>query len=387
MARLSTHLDGGPSRDGLRVALVCPYAWDRFGGVQSHVRSLARSLRARGHVVRVLAPAARRPQLRAVRGNGAVIVGRAVPIPANGSVAPVAFGPGAGATTRRALRAFRPDVLHLHEPLVPSVSLMALLNTGVPAVGTFHAAAQRSLGYGASRPLLDRAVRRLAVRTAVSEAARALIARYFPGDYVLTPNGVDCSRFANAEPLDWGPGRKVLFVGRIERRKGLEVLVEAMPALADLGATLVVAGDGPEAIFAKVLARRLRVPVLWAGPLSNEDLPRAFRSADVYCAPNLGGESFGVVLLEAMAAGAPVVCSRLPAFSAVAGSAAALVTPGDARDLTRALRRTLSDEGVAAGMREASRARAAAFDWGRLVGGVERVYLDGLRAGAPLRSG
>jgi phosphatidylinositol alpha-mannosyltransferase len=371
----------------MRVAVVCPYAWDRYGGVQSHVKSLARSLRLRGHTVRVLAPAARRPHARAVRGNGAVIVGRSVPIPANGSVAPVAFGPGAGATTRRALRAFRPDVLHLHEPLVPSVSLMALFNTAVPAVGTFHAAAQRSLGYGASRPLLDRAVRRLTVRTAVSEAARDLVARYFPGDYFLTPNGVDVARFAEAEPLGWGPGRKVLFVGRIERRKGLEVLIEAMSAISDLDATLVVAGDGPEAVFARLLARRLRVRVVWTGPLSDEDLPRAFRAADVFCAPNLGGESFGVVLLEAMAAGAPVVCSSLAAFRAVAGSAAALVAPGDVHGLASALRHTLGDEVTTEAMRVSSRARAAAFDWGRLIGRVESIYEQVAAAGVPPRDG
>jgi phosphatidylinositol alpha-mannosyltransferase len=387
VARLSTHLDEGPGRDRLRVALVCPYAWDRYGGVQSHVKSLAARLRQRGHLVRVLAPAARRPQVRALRRNGAVIVGRSVPIPANGSMAPVAFGPGAGAATRAALRAFRPDILHLHEPLVPSVSLMALLNTAVPVVGTFHAAAQRSFGYGASRPFLDRAIRRLSVRTAVSEAARDLVARYFPGDYVLTPNGVDVARFAHAEPLDWGPGRKVLFVGRLERRKGLEVLVEAMAALHDLDATLIVAGDGPEAPFARLLARRLRVRVRWTGPPSDRDLPRAFRSADVYCAPNLGGESFGVVLLEAMAAGTPVVCSSLPAFRAVAGTAAALVAPGDVRQLGAVLRHTLSDEVVAKSMRAAGRARAGAFDWGGLVGRVERIYRQGLAAGVPARGG
>ncbi len=368
----------------MRIALVCPYAWDRYGGVQSHVKSLARSLRSRGHVVRVLAPAARRPQVRAMRGKGAVIVGQAVPIPANGSVAPVSFGPGAGATTRRALRNFRPDVLHLHEPLVPSVSLMALFNSDVPAVGTFHAAAQRSLGYGASKPLLDRAVRRLAVRTAVSDAARDLVARYFPGDYVLTPNGVDVARFAAAAPLDWGPGHKVLFVGRIERRKGLEVLIEAMAQLADLDVSLVVAGDGPEAVYGRALARRLRVPVQWAGPLSDDDLPRAFHTADVYCAPNLGGESFGVVLLEAMAAGAPVVCSRLAAFRAVAGDAATLVAPGDARALAEALRVALTDASRSEAMRADGRSRAAAFSWERLVGGVERVYGEGLAVGPPL---
>lgn len=359
----------------MRVALVCPYAWNRYGGVQTHVRALGRALARRGHDVAVIAPQSARAELAvddpAVR---TIIVGRAVPVPANGSVAPLAFGPGAGASTRRALRSYAPDLVHLHEPLIPSVSLFALLNTDVPAVGTFHAAARRSWGYGASRQLLERAVRRLTVRTAVSESARDLIARYFPGRYLLTPNGVDVGRFSSAPPLEWAGRRTIVFVGRLEPRKGLDTLIQATALLGDLGVGLAVAGAGPESAPARRLARRLGVRVRWLGSVSDADLPRVYRSGGVYCAPNLVGESFGMVLTEAMAAGVPVVCSDLPSFRAVTGGAARLVSPGDAGALAAALRRVLTDEVEARRMSKRSREIAVAFDWDRLTGAMERIY-------------
>ena len=359
----------------MRVALVCPYAWDRYGGVQSHIRGLERALSGRGHHTTVIAPRAARvhgPQ-RGIYG-GATIVGRSIPVPANGSFAPLAFGPGAGAATRRALRDFRPDVIHLHEPLIPSVSLLALQYAAAPCVGTFHASAPRSLGYGVSRALLDRAVRRLTCRTAVSGAARDLVSYYFPGDYAITPNGVDVARFSGAAPMELGAGLKVLFVGRLEPRKGLDVLIHAMRRLRDLDVRLIVAGEGPEAIPAKALARSLRVEVEWLGRLGDDELPGAYRGADVYCAPGLGGESFGVVLLEAMAAGAPVVCSNLPAFRSVAGDAARFFSVGRPRELAEALRVTLTDRDRRARMSRASRIAAERFDWGRLVGDIEGIY-------------
>jgi phosphatidylinositol alpha-mannosyltransferase len=360
----------------MKVTLVCPYAWDRYGGVQSHVRALADSLRTRSHDVHVLAPRASRAGSAPESSDGALLVGRSLPVPANGSVAPLAFGPGAGAATRRALRELRPDVIHLHEPLIPSVSLLALLNAAAPTVGTFHAAAPRSLGYGVSRALLDRAVRRLTRRTAVSEAARELVSSYFPGDYAITPNGVDVARFDGAIPRRHGPGRTVVFHGRIEPRKGLDLLIEATAALDDPGVTLVVSGSGPEVLPAKALAKRLRVTTRWLGRVSDEDLPGLYAGADVFCAPGIGGESFGIVLLEAMAAGAPVVCSGLPAFRSVAGDAARFFRPGDARDLARVLRETLADDALRSDLGSASRAVARRFDWAHLAGRVEEIYED-----------
>lgn len=351
----------------MRVALVCPYAWDRPGGVQSHVRGLAAALRDRGHEVLVLAPRVSRRD-----APDATLVGRAVPVPANGSVAPIAFGPLAAVNLRRALREFAPDVVHAHEPLVPSLSLLATAGAG-PAVGTFHASAQSSLGYRAARPFLSRVAARLAARTAVSDAARRLAARYFPGDYTLTPNGVDTERFAGAAPLDLGGGRKILFLSRIERRKGLDVLLQAM-ALLPVPATLIVAGTGPEASRCRRLAADLGVKARFIGRVSEDDKPRLYRSVDVYCAPGRGGESFGIVLIEAMAAGTPVVCSDLVGFRDAAGDAARTAAPGDPGGLAGALDEVLADEATARSLRDRGTSRARSFDWSRLVGNVERVY-------------
>lgn len=359
----------------MKVAIVCPYAWDNSGGVQSHVRSLAETLRRRDHDVVVLAPyRSRRPE-----PDDARRVARSYGIPANGSVAPVAFGPLAAAAIRRALRATAADVIHLHEPLIPSLSLLALWNATAPTVGTFHAAADGSFGYRVAAPVLQRAARRLTVRTAVSDAARDLIARYIPGEYVLTPNGVDTERFAEAKSMPRGTRRRVLFLGRIERRKGLEVLIQAMARVRDLDAELVVAGSGPEERAARSLARQLQVDATFLGHVSDDDVPRLYRSADVYCAPGLGGESFGIVLVEAMAAGVPVVCSDLPGFRAVAGGAAGLVPPGQAGPLADALREVLVDPARAARMAKMSEQMARAFDWDRLIVGVEEVYRRALQ--------
>jgi phosphatidylinositol alpha-mannosyltransferase len=344
------------------------------------VRGLSGALRRRGHEVAVLAPHA---SGRAEPDDEVTLVGRAVGVPANGSVAPLAFGPLAAAGIRRALHAFEPDVCHLHEPLVPSLSLLALWAAdGVPCVGTFHAAAESSLGYRAGRVVLARAARRLSVRTAVSDAARALAARYFPGDYVLTPNGIDVDRFTPTAPVQHD--KTVLFLSRIERRKGLEVLIQAMARMPQAGARLVVAGDGPEAKASRSLAARLGVDAEWRGTVSEDEKADLFRRAGVYCAPGLGGESFGIVLVEAMAAGAAVVCSDLPGFKAVAGGAAELVPAGDAGALAGALRRVLTDPDEAERMRKMSLRMSRAYDWSRLCSGVEAVYESAL--GANLRA-
>jgi phosphatidyl-myo-inositol alpha-mannosyltransferase len=359
----------------VKVALVCPYAWDRFGGVQSHVRSLARALTRQGHQVTVAAPAM---QMSADETLGSEVrrVGIAVRIPANGSVAPLAFGPVARSHMKSTLREIAPDVVHLHEPLIPSISLLALWSEPVaPTVGTFHAAAAGSVGYQMGRPLLETAAKRITVRTAVSDAARALVSRYFPGDYALTPNGIEAARFAGAEPLPLDvEGPKVVFFSRLEKRKGLEVLINAMSLLRDLGPTLVVAGTGPEERRCRGLARSLEVPALWLGRVQEDDVARLYAAADVYCAPSLGGESFGIVLAEAMASGAPVVCSDLDGYRAVVGRAASLAPPEDPEALAKQIRAVLADAERAKWMSEAGRERAQLYDWSRLVGNLEAIY-------------
>lgn len=352
--------------------MVCPYAWDQVGGVQSHVRSLASTLRGRGHDVLVLAP--RSLTFRGAPEDGVAFTGRALPIPANGSVAPVTIGPGAAVQVRSQITRFRPDVLHLHEPLVPNTSFYALTLTRVPAVGTFHASSEASLGYKVAAPVLDRAAARLAVRTAVSDAARTFAARYFPGDYALTPNGIDVDRFSKSVPADLGATSTILFLSRLERRKGAEVLIQAMTRLRDIDVSLVIGGEGPERRKLEALARRLEVPARFFGRVPHEQVGPLFAGATIYCAPAVGGESFGIVLVEAMAAGAPIVCSDLDGFRSVAGSAARLVPPGDAGALAEALRAVLTDAEGRSEMKRMGERLSSMYDWSRLAGNVEAAY-------------
>jgi phosphatidyl-myo-inositol alpha-mannosyltransferase len=352
--------------------IVCPYAWDRYGGVQTHTRSLAHALRLRGHSATVVAPQSSGLELSPE--DGVRIVGRAMSIPANGSMAPVSFGPAASQGVRLAMEELEPDVVHLHEPLIPSLSLLALRHATAPTVGTFHASAESSFGYKAATGFLERTMRRLQVKTAVSSAARELISRYFPGDYLLTPNGVEVERFAGERPERMGASKEVLFFGRIESRKGLEVLIEAMTFLRDLDLRLTVAGSGPQERHCAARARRLGIEARFMGRPKEEDKSHVFRSADIYCAPGLGGESFGIVLLEAMAAGTPIVCSDLPGFRAVASEAAVLVPPDQPRALAGGIRGVLEDEFTARSLAKAGRSVASLYDWSGLAAGVERAY-------------
>ncbi|MFN2388272.1 MAG: glycosyltransferase family 4 protein [Actinomycetota bacterium] len=361
----------------MKVAVVCPYAWDRFGGVQTHVRALVTSLRGRGHDAVAIAPTY---EAKVPPEEGVVFAGRAVRVPANRSVAPISFGPFGAVALRKALGRDPERLVHLHEPLIPSLSLVALWNARGPRVGTFHASAESNPLYAAAKPALARAIDRLAVRCAVSTAARDHVARYFPGDYELTPNGVAGERYRVAPAADLGTGPTVLFLGRIEDRKGLDVLIKALARIDEVGATLVVAGAGPEAVRCRSLAGRLGVRTRFLGRVDEDLKPGVFRAADVYCAPALGGESFGIVLLEAMAAGTPVVCSSLPGFREAAGDAARFVPPGDPYALSEALRSLLRDDAERARCAVAGERRAGAFDWERLVVQVEDVYARAVAA-------
>ncbi|HYN37106.1 MAG TPA: glycosyltransferase family 4 protein [Actinomycetota bacterium] len=377
MARIPAILDRGQEDPGreVRIALVCPYAWDRPGGVQSHVRSLATALVDAGHDVAVVAPTSGRPSASpGANAFNLTTVGRTVPVPANGSVAPIAFGPRVAARTRSALDEFGADVVHAHEPLIPSVSLLAVRASKQPVVGTFHASTDSSLGYAAAQPWLRREVNKIARRTAVSEAALSLAARYFPGDYDIVPNGINVARFAGATPLDLGDKKTILFLGRLEKRKGLEILIQTVASLRDLDPKLVVVGRGPREKPAKALARKLRIDAEWVGAVDDDTIPRLYKSVDVFAAPNLGGESFGIVLLEAMAAGAPLVCSDLDAFVDVAGDAALVAKRNDSRALAAALRAALTGGPVVKGRVEAGRKRVEQFDWPVLVRDLESVY-------------
>jgi phosphatidylinositol alpha-mannosyltransferase len=394
-----------PEGDGplaLRVALVCPYSLSRPGGVQGQVAGLARVLQSRGHQVGVFAPLD--DPADAPSDIDLVVTGHSVSLPANGSVAPVSVSPRAVLSALRNLRLGHFDVVHVHEPFAPGLPYALLAGRDLPPeVATFHRSGG-SLFYSALRPLTtELARRRLAIRCAVSEAARETAHAAVGGEFVALFNGVEVDRYADAVPWP-SDGPTVLFLGRHEERKGLRVLLDAFdqlvgdrPGQGDLSSagategrgpdrlTLWVAGDGPDT---DQLRRRFPESprIQWLGVLTEEEKVRRLAGADVLCAPSLGGESFGMVLLEAMAAGTPVVASDIPGYRDAAGGQARLVVPGDASALAGALRGLLGPvDGVEAGKRERRRAEgvARAREWSmdRLAERYESVYRDATQPG------
>lgn len=360
----------------MKVALACPYAWDAPGGVQTHVRQLATRLLDRGHEVIVVAPAFARPREPFVRA-----VGRPIRIPYNESVAPVAPTPGARGRVRAALRAFRPDVVHTHEPLIPGVGMFAVRATDRPSVATFHAFAERSVLFSAATPLLRPLWRRLDARIAVSEAAAAFVRGRFGEDRIrVIPNGVELDLFAAAEPAKLPEGRRILFVNRLDPRKGFPVMVEAFGRLAaeQPDAVLVVVGDGRDRGALRDLPADVRARVVMLGAVAHHDLPTYHAASEVFCAPATGGESFGIVLVEAMAAGLPVVASDIPGYREVVrdGVEGILVPPRDPGALAGAIGRVLGDADLAAALGAAGRNRALRYSWDTVVGEVESVYRE-----------
>ncbi len=353
----------------MRVGLVCPYSLTLPGGVQGQVLGLARSLRAMGHQARVLGPCDGPPPDVAVTP-----LGHCVPLAANGSVAPIAPDASCALRTIRALRDEEFDVLHLHEPLVPGPTMTTVIAAATPKIGTFHAAGG-SAAYRWLFPITRWMAGRLALRCAVSEDARDMAARHLGGDYELLNNGIEVERFSKATP--WPTtGPTVFFVGRHEPRKGLAVLLDALPRMpSDL--RLWVGGDGPETETLKEqYGNDPRVE--WLGRLDDEQVARRLRGADVFCAPSLHGESFGVVLLEAMAAQTPIVASDLPGYSNVAraGHDALLVPPGDADALAAAIVQLLERPSLAECLVASGEARAAEFSMDLLAERYLELYAD-----------
>jgi phosphatidylinositol alpha-mannosyltransferase len=339
--------------------MVCPYSLTIPGGVQGQVLGLARSLRSLGVATRVLAPCDGPPP-----DAGVTPLGNSVPQASNGSVAPIAPDVSATLRTIRALRDENFDIVHLHEPLVPGPTVTAMLFTDAPLIATFHRSGD-SLAYEYLRPFTVPLARRLRIRCAVSEDARRTAHDALGGEYVQMFNGVDVERFAKATPWP-AEGRTILFVGRHEDRKGLGVLLDAMARMpADV--RLWVAGDGPQTAELRAGVEG-NARIEWLGRISDEELARRVRGADVFCAPSLHGESFGVVLLEAMAARTAIVASDLPGYRNVATPDvhALLVPPGDADALAAALLRVLEDPPRRDALVEAGDQRAAEFAMDRL---------------------
>lgn len=367
----------------MRIGVVCPYSFEVPGGVQSHVLDLARALRGLGHSVEVLAPADEETPLPDfVRPTG-----RSVRIAYNGSVARLSFGPVSFARVRRWIRDHDFDVLHLHEPVAPSLSLLALMIADGPIVATFHTSTPRSRTLSAFQVVLQPFLEKITARIAVSALARRVQVEHLGGDAVEVPNGVDVGFFEAASPLPGypRPGLTVGFVGRFsEPRKGMPVLLEAVrllePDVPDVQLLVVGRGDADE------LKRRARSGLadrlVTLGQVDDLTKARALRSVDIYCAPNIGGESFGVILTEAMSAGAPVVASDLDAFRRVLddGRAGVLTPVGDPAALAGALRELLTDPERRAALAAAGRRRVSAFDWSVVAGQVLRVYEQAIAA-------
>jgi phosphatidylinositol alpha-mannosyltransferase len=342
----------------VRVAQVCPYSLTIPGGVQGQVLALSRSLRALGHETRVLAPCDGPPP-----DAGVTPLGNSIPMASNGSVAPIAPDFSCALRTIRSLRDEGFDVVHLQEPLCPGPTLTTLLFSDRPMVGTFHrSGASRS--YAALGSIARRVAGRLAVRTAVSKDALDTARDAVDGDFELVFNGIEVERFAKAEawPTD---GPTVFFLGRHEERKGLEVLIAAVDSLPDV--RLWVAGQGPQTDELKARTQG-NGRIEWLGRVDDEEAASRLRGADVFCAPSLHGESFGVVLLEAMAAQTPIVASDLPGYRNVATPDvdALLVPPGDPAALADGLKRVLGDAALARELVGAGEARAAEFSMDRL---------------------
>ena len=368
----------------MRIGMVCPYSFDVPGGVQSHVLQLAVVMRARGHEVSVLAPSSSHVMLPDYVVSG----GKAVPIPYNGSVARLRFGPATHRKVKRWLADGDFDVLHLHEPNAPSLSMLALAVAEGPIVATFHTSTTKSLTLSVFQGILRPFHEKIVGRIAVSDLARRWQMEALGSDAVEIPNGVDVSAFANAPLLQGYPraGKTVLFLGRFdERRKGMDVLLRGLPALTerfpDVQVLIVGRGDADELCEeAGPLADNLR----FLGQVDDEEKASALRSADVYCAPNTGGESFGIVLVEAMAAGTAVVASDLDAFRRVLrdGQAGRLVPVDDGRALADALIDVLGDDALRARYVKASQEAVRRYDWPVVAQQIVRVYETVAAAGA-----
>ena len=363
----------------MRIGIVCPYSFDIPGGVQYHVRDLAEVFLAQGHHVSVLAPAVE----RAVLPPYMTSAGRAVPVRFNGSVARLNIGPMAAARVSKWVETGEFDLIHLHEPITPSVAILALWAAEGPIVATFHSSTLRSRAYQAAYPIVRPSLEKITARIAVSEDARRTVTTHLGGDAVVIPNGVFVHLFDRAEPrAAWlgTPERPtVAFLGRMEEpRKGMPVLAAALPSVLEAvpGLRVLVAGPGDPREVTAGLAPEVAAVCEFLGPVSDEDKARLLASVDLYVAPNTGGESFGIILIEAMSAGAPVLASDLPAFVRVldGGAAGATFVNEDSRDLARRLVELIRDPERRRELARRGRRRADVFDWSVVASDVMAVY-------------
>lgn len=365
----------------MKIGIVSPYAYPRPGGANSYIRESYEQLRTLGHEVRIItAPWGDDPPAQDV-----IQIGRAVAVPYNGSIGRVTLSLRLDWLVHRMLERERFDVIHHHEPLVPFLSMQILDRATCPNVATFHAFGGFSLSYWLGRPIGEHYMRKLAARIAVSSAARHFVSEYFPGDYRIIPNGVDVAFYSSARPFpEYRDGKaNILFVGRAERRKGAMYLLRAYAELkrSHPDVRLILACAGPRLGEMRRFVREERLgDVLFAGRVSDHDKARFLKTADIFCAPSTGQESFGIVLLEAMAAGRAVVASDIHGYKKVVqrNVTGLLVEPKDPAAICTALARLIEDPALRERLGAAGARRATDFDWAHVTAQLVEVYEEAL---------
>jgi phosphatidylinositol alpha-mannosyltransferase len=373
-----------PGAEPLRIGIVAPYDLGRPGGVNTHIRGLAQALRGRGHRVSVCGAASRPAPA------GEYVLGSTLTFVLFGTETGLGLDPRAIGAVRRLFDRESFDVLHVHDPFNPLVPWIAVLAAKCPVVATFHT--HREGGH-ALYPWIARALapvaRRLDARIAVSACARRTVAEHFPGQYHIVPNGIDLDRYGDvpARPAEMaGDGLYVLFVGRLEGRKGADHLIRAMGRVqhAVPNARLVVVGDGPDRAPLTELARGVGIDVTFTGRVEDERLPAYYHAADIVCSPATGGESFGLVLVEAMACGKPVVASAIEGYVELIGDSqcAHLVPPGDVDALAAGLTRLLADPESRATMGRRAAAAVRRFGWDHVAPSIEAIYRSAIQPAA-----
>ena len=355
-----------------RIGIVCPYGWDTPGGVQSHVGDLAEYLIAQGHYVSVLAPVINEEGIP----DYVTSAGRPISIPYNGAVARILFGPLAFARVKQWIGGGNFDLLHLHEPAIPSISLLACWAAEGPLVGTFHAASTKQKIAFAITPFIEPVIEKLTARIAVSEAARETLQIHLDTDAVVVPNGIYAKKFSDAHSDPRWSGNTIGFIGRFEEsRKGLSVLIEALPSIIEKipDVRVIVAGPGNPTSVLEEMEPHLRQRFTFLGRISEEDKANFMSSVSIYVAPNTGGESFGIILAEALAGGASVLASDIPAFDSLLGHGkyGSLFQSENPEDLAKRAIELFNSPELRRTIARAGREYAQSFDWDVV---AERIY-------------
>jgi len=370
----------------LKIGIVCPYGWDTPGGVQNHVRDLAEFLIAAGHDISVLAPVID----ETIIPNYVTSAGKPIAIPYNGAVARVLFGPIAFARVRQWIAQGDFDILHLHEPAIPSISLLACWAAEGPMVGTFHAAAKRQKAIFAIGPILEPVIEKLSARIAVSEAARETLTEHLETDAVVIPNGIYADRYRDGVPQSRWQGNTLGFIGRFEEpRKGLSVLVDALPIISRFApdVRVLVAGPGDTKDVIESIDPQLRSRFTFLGKISEKDKADFLASISLYIAPNTGGESFGIILAEALAGGATVVASDIPAFDSLLnhGQYGELFESESSTDLAKRVVDLLRDNERRLELGKEGKKHAQQFDWKVVAEQIFSIYEMSLVSGEKVR--